>query len=956
MEYSVECDECGKGVFRRFRVSLNNSNNHDVIYFFNNIKSYSDNVLKNELKSRRGIKWFFCIELLYSKINNEGVLVHSSPFFRSNMSTTTNEFEIDSQIDDAFNKILSSAHSFHREGSNWIFQKIVKFDICVATYHPIQPSSYIDLPLFIKNKKAVINVKNTNDNKCFLWSVLAGLDQRPHPQRNRTNNYLDLIDSINLDSISFPVPLDQITTFENNNSISINVFGVEQKEIYPLRITKMKASSHINLLLIEENQNQHYCYIKNLSRLLSDRTKHNGMQYYCNYCLHGFSAENLLKDHMPYCNIHGNQKTSLPSEQEKVLKFKNFNKQLKRPFIIYADFETFPEPIHTVNPDDSTSFTTNVQQHEPCSFCYIVVSIDPRYYRKPILYRGPNAVKIFLEYIKKEVIWIKSILEKIEPIKLTIDDYKKLMNQTHCHICDAVLNEKYLDHCHVTGECRGYACNICNLSFKFDKYITVVFHNLACFDGNLILNGLDNITENITCVPNTMEKYLSFTIDDIKFIDSYKFLSSSLETLVHNLKMKGLDHFKITKYWTGENNNLLDLMTKKTVYPYTYINNYDKFKEKCLPAKEYFFNDLTEKSVTDEDYLHAQKVWDAFSLTSLGEFHDIYLAYDVLLLADVFELFRKLSLDYYGLDSANYISLPSFSWDSLLKKTKIELELITDIDQYLFIESGIRGGISMVSNRSSTANNMHLNNFDPLKPSKYIVSFDCVNLYGFTQTQYMPTKGFHWLNKEEINAIDIMSIPENSPDGYIFEATLHYPMYLHDDQNDYSLAPEKLNVAFENLSPYSQYLARTLDINITNVKKLIPNLKNKTKYVLHYRNLQLYVALGLEIVEIHRVLGFKQDEWMKPYIDFNAKMRQQAQSRFEQDLFKLIVNSLYGKSLESVRKRINVQLVTTPEKMIKLTSKTSFESFRIFNSNLAAVHLKQTNIKLNKPIFLGINI
>ena len=954
MNYDVSCENCGGGVFRRYHISLLDNNNHDVIFFFHNIKSYIKETLTHELQQRKGIKWFLCINIQYVKHNIDGEEIYSQPYFRSLMETTTNEIEIDTQIDNAFVKILSSAHEFHREGSNWVFDKIVGFDICIATYQPLAASSYIELPEHLQNKKAIINIKN-DDNKCFLYCVLAGLDKRNHDHPNRVSNYIDFIDTLNLEGISFPVPISQVARFERNNNLSINVYGYES-EIFPIYITNKRDMTHINLLLIEKEGNQHYCLIRNMSRLFSDRNRHNGAQYPCNYCLHFFSSSKLLSDHIPYCNVHGVQKTSFPSDDEKMLEFKNYANGLKIPFIIVADWETFPKAIHTVHPPKNNSFTSNVNYHEPASFCYIIVSTDPRYYRKPVIYRGPNAVKIFIKQLKKEAKWIEDILSKIEPVHINTEFYRKLMEQNNCHICGSSLTHqtKYLDHDHVTGEARGYSCNICNLNFKFKNFIPVIFHNLSSFDGHLILNGLEDLKDNVSCVPTSMEKYLSFTIKNLKFIDSYKFLPSSLETLVLNLKDKGLDQFRITQYWTPI--DTLELMTRKQIYPYNYLDRFEKFHETALPSKDKFFNDLTQKHISDDEYKHAQLVWERFNLKTLGDFHDIYLTYDVILLADVISYFRKLSLFYYKLDPMHYISLPGLSWDSCLRFTKIKLELITDVNQYNFLESGIKGGISVVSNRFSVANNIYLNNFNPEDINKFILSIDANGLYGFGQSQVLPTGGFAWLNQDEIDKLDINEIPEDSDIGYILEVDLYYPECLHSDHNDFPLAPEKIQIDLETLSPYSRNIARNLDINLTKIKKLIPNLRNKQKYITHYKNLQLYTLLGLEIIKIHRVLSFKQSDWMKPYIDFNTEKRAKSKSKFEQDFFKLVINSNFGKTIENLRKRINIQLVSCPNKMLKLISKPSFESFRIFNNNLVGIHLKKTNIKLNKPIYLGFSI
>ena len=173
--------------------------------------------------------------------------------------------------------------------------------------------------------------------------------------------------------------------------------------------------------------------------------------------MHAYSSDQLLQNHIPHCDIKDVQKTLLPSKYEDILEFTNFS---NNSFINYFDFETFPEPISSTTPSFSTPFANHIQKHEPCCFAYIVVSVDQRYYRKPVLYRGPNAVENFLEHMKKEALWIEHILDRIEPVQFTNNDYRNLLNQTDCHICGASLNEKskYLDHCHVTGRVRGYAC------------------------------------------------------------------------------------------------------------------------------------------------------------------------------------------------------------------------------------------------------------------------------------------------------------------------------------------------------------------------------------------------------------------------------------------------------------------------------------------------------------------
>ena len=385
------------------------------------------------------------------------------------------------------------------------------------------------------------------------------------------------------------------------------------------------------------------------------------------------------------------------------------------------------------------------------------------------------------------------------------------------------------------------------------------------------------------------------------------------------------------------------------------MDSFNKFNEQ-LPTKEDFFSILNNEHITDEDYNHALEVWKTFSLKNMGEYHDLYLTSDILLLADVFENFRKTCLEYYKLDPCHYFTSPGLAWDAMLKMTKIELELMSDVDMYLFIEKGLRGGISYIANRYGKANNKYMKEYDEKAPSKYIMYLDANNLYGWAMSKSLPTGGFRWLTEQEIEDLDLSEYNGYNEKGLILEVDLEYPKELHDLHNDYPLAPEKIKVTKDMLSDYSQKIAEKFKISTGLVHKLIPTLGKKEKYVLHIRNLQLYMHLGLKLTKIHRVLKFNQSPWLKQYIDFNTQKRTNAKNPFEKDFFKLMNNSVFGKTMENIRKRVNVKLVTDEKKLLKWASRPTFVSSKIFNENLVAVHKIKEQITLNKPAYVGMCI
>ena len=203
-------------------------------------------------------------------------------------------------------------------------------------------------------------------------------------------------------------------------------------------------------------------------------------------------------------------------------------------------------------------------------------------------------------------------------------------------------------------------------------------------------------------------------------------------------------------------------MKQKGIYPYDHMDCFDRFNETQLPEKQDFYSILNNEHISDEQYKHGQNVWKTFNLKTMGDYHDLYLKSDILLLADVFENFRKTCLQYYKLDPCHYFTSPGLSWDAMLKMTNIKLELMTDIDMFQFIEKGMRGGTSYIANRYGEANNKYMKTYNEKAPSKYIMYLDANNLYGWAMTQYLPTGNFKWLSQKQIEKTNLGEHTENS--------------------------------------------------------------------------------------------------------------------------------------------------------------------------------------------------
>ena len=383
------------------------------------------------------------------------------------------------------------------------------------------------------------------------------------------------------------------------------------------------------------------------------------------------------------------------------------------------------------------------------------------------------------------------------------------------------------------------------MRYKIPKEIPVVFHNGSTYDYHFIIKELAKEFEgNFECLDENTEKYITFSVPTkkkidnkdleitykIKFIDSYRFMSSSLSKLVDNLSEgihnnkcsdceSNLDYIKIKinrklllecfnchVYYKKKFNkklikkfkntyslcnsdlNKFILLLRKGIYPYEYMDSWERFNKTSLPSKKEFYSNVNMEDIDDIDYRHGNNVFNKFELENLGDYGDLYVQSDTLLLADVCENFRDMCLKEYELDPAHFVLLPGLAWQACLKKTNIELELLTDYDMLLMVEKGIRGGICHSIHRYAKANNKYMQNYNNNEEPSYIQYLDGNNFYGWLISKKLPVNGFKWLDTSEtsnkINEDFIKNYDENNDKGYILEVDVKYPKRLHELHSD----------------------------------------------------------------------------------------------------------------------------------------------------------------------------
>ncbi|XP_067123678.1 uncharacterized protein [Centruroides vittatus] len=499
---------------------------------------------------------------------------------------------------------------------------------------------------------------------------------------------------------------------------------------------------------------------------------------------------------------------------------------LKHAVVVYCDFECLTETVSNAMQSTDTSFSTVTQIHKPICYAMIVLDKNERIiYSK--FYCGLNAVEDFLSRLK-------ALSEHlIKEIKLNIpldpQTIPNSINRDKCYICGRKFSSNdvsVIDHNHLNGQFRGVACRGCNLNLNLKPFIPVVLHNFSGYDSHLILKDITKkYISSLSIVPINMEKYTTYSLDCFKFLDSYQFLNASLNKLTDNLVQSKYD-FPIFKQFFSDNKNSY-LLKRKGVFPYSWFNNISKLNNTSLPDKKYFYNDLTRSHISSEDYDLARLVWKAFNCKKFSDYLQLYQFVDTILLADIFTNFRNLSLKYYDLDPLHFLTSPHLTFTAGLKMAKIELQLFTDLDMYLFVESGLRGGLSLVSKRFSRANNPYVSQtYDKSKPHSYIVMIDSNNLYGLSMVQYLPYGEFRWLRRTEIDEFDIKNVPLKSEIGYILEVDLEYPVSLHNRHNDFPLAVNHEKIEYEDLSEYQKSLLSSLNLKFSNnIKKLVSDFK-----------------------------------------------------------------------------------------------------------------------------------
>ena len=966
--------------------------------------------LRDEISKKLQLHTYITIKYKLSQYDEElGAKVDVERYFNSSVISISSNNQINQFFNIIFTEFLNKLEE-DKNSSNLTFEGVMKLKIKINLEKSVFGKSYIDLPTIIKTKQACVNPKN-DDDKCFKWCLLIAkhYNDVKNNDRNNTKYYKKYWENIKEPAnYTYPVNLHDVPLFEELNDMKINVYEMKENDIYPVYTSMLKNINVVNLLLIHDETKSHYIWIKDLSRLLSSKTSHY-KKHICSQCLTAsYDSEAKLKVHMDMCLKHEACCVELPRSEDyvnekgklvkanNIMKFKNHGNDFMHPFHVIADFESTLlkvddkynqtakkfKNIGIVSIDEEKS-TQKYQKHVPNSYGLKYNCIHDIHSEPVSIYNDADPEKVRESFILElERLALKSyeltqLNKSNDKIIMTIEQQLSHSKNKSCDKCKCSYskkNNKVRHHDHITGEFISSICYDCNINMQYKTFLPVYIHNLKGYDSHLFISILFKYgfqcskSNNISCIPNNEERYISFSkmikvgdyydietsttkpiMYEIRFLDSIAFMNASIESLAQNLKDGcNNDVNKLRKVFKNTSNHFKDdqqflMMTEKGVYPYDYIDSFDKMYDDKLPRINKFYSRLNNSRCSKEDYEKAQDVWNCFKCKSFLDYHNVYLVSDVLLLTDIWENFRSVCYKMYNLDCEYYYTSPGLSFDAMLKYTKQELELITDLDQYLFVENGIRGGVSQISTRHAISNNKYMSSYDKTKDDSYIFYGDANNLYGYGMSTYLPTDSFKW-NDDEWNVEKIMSLNDEATTGYLFEVDLKIPEAKHDYFNDYPLCPENISIKKSDLNVWQQE-----NYKETNVKKLCLTLYDKKKYIINYRYLKLVLSLGYQLENIHRVLQYSQSNFLKRYINLNTNARKNAKNEFEKDFFKLMNNSVYGKTMENVRKRIDFRLIRTEEEALRVKNLNRWTQF---DESLIGLHIQKQKVILNKPIYL----
>jgi len=959
-------------------------------------------LLKYEKLTRKFYKVCIVAHAVFDKIDQDGNIYQTLQVpLRSYTHVVMGETTESDVVRKCFSKIRETCANFQSDGSGWIQTDLCYIDVEISSCRPIYGACG-DHSVHYKRKKGIeISHHGFSDGRsylnrngdCLFRCVATHMLKKElgvFPNADQVCKYVT--DKIR--PVQMPVVMKDLTLFEDLNEhldIAINV--VEQDEdgfVFPVRASKrIHAKNNIVVMLTKrmhagsQRVVSHYVYVPDPKLLFAKRTvtpktgkTNTRQQYLCYNCFHLSWNRSAYEIHVGWCHLQNSQRVKVPGKGQ-VDEFDysdKGNKMKELPFFFFYDFECIqaeskvPCPCKPIGASpakkrkvECTHKTVYKKEHKAYSYALVLVNRNHEVLEE-VTYAGMDCVEKFVEkVIELEEKYLGDLAAGGRPMENTqTPRIQKIIQETkECCLCKYPLLMETEDgkterivrhHDHVSGDFVGMAHDKCNLRFREKLRLIGFCHNFSGYDSHLIIKALHLFdkerVKNINAIPLNTEKVKTMSFNKVILLDSAAFLSESLEKLVNVLNVSEHRYPLMRQKFHDEEE--LKLLLRKGVFPYDFVTYLERLKEcKELPEKKHFHNDLLDEDISDDDYEHAKAVFQKFKMKDMLDYSNLYNLTDCYLLAEVVMQFRKDVLKDYQIEMGHYYSLPHMAKDIMFKSTATAVEFMSDLEMIAMVRKGVRGGLSFVGTRHAKADKDHT-----------ITALDFNSLYPCAMQFKMPVRGYQWMKEEELKDFDVQNqVSNESEEGYIFEVTLDYPRNLHLKHSSFPLLPVRKTVTLDDLSPYSKECLRAIDgRTMYKSDKLTTTFERREKYVIHGMNLKLALELGLELVEIHRGIKFYQADFIRPFIDMCAAKRAAAKTDFQKRLYKLLMNSTYGKLLQDSTKHFDVKFVRSRERFLEYTTSHLFKSAMILDEEFVMVFQKKKEVTMQQNWAIGFTI
>lgn len=885
----------GKSVYNKAYVDYMIENPNDIKdygEFLADVEPIVKKLLESEVASKKHLKCNIVLSVDFTSQSE----VHVEYAYRTNSDLIVSQFDVEQFCTDQFARILSLIDLRDLSGgSGFKLFRILNLEVRISKVKLLKGGSFIPLPKWLELKKAVINVKS-GGNECFKDAIYA------HHCSESNQNFIGprmrrrLEGRYNFDGVRFPTPLADLKLFAKQNNMTINCYGLDKKQIFPIIIYKEHKKKHLDLLYLNRGLRTHYAWIKNLSRMLGSQvSKHNGKKHFCERCLMNFKSAKALTAHKTYCNAQKMAATVLP-EKNTYFEFSKFDACQLAPLIIAADFESILQKHHTCQPDPKTSFTTETQSHVAVSFgACLHANIDTRHVPQlPLGYFGcankseKQLWRQVYNYFVRVAKAAKVFFDMEFPISMSDEDRLRHEEAQTCYVCGHEFTEanyKVLDHDHYVAEnnFRGSAHNVCNLKLRKFNYVPCYFHSLSSYDLHHLMKIFCSKGLDIKVLAVTLERYITFSFrleqTEFRFLDSYLMLNDSLKVVSESMTAA---QYVETKKMFPE--HLHELILRKAPFPYNFMDSAEKLDAVGFPDKSFFHCDLSDTPATDAEYARAKQIWDACECVTFGEFLHVYNKSDTAILLDALLTARELYWTHFQIDMCSFLSLAHLSMQVMLKTTGVRLELMNRDDPIAFdmVKRSLFGGITMSNVKLTDCGEeweclfvdaigkIEIFNF----LNSLILILSCAGLYcGIMRDSLFPVGEYR---RVRADLHDWRTLDPEMEFGYMLEVDITYPDGCHAALDSFPPLPERVTPP-----------------GCTGTR-LLNDLRPKLHYVLNLGYLQLVLRLGGVLERIHNVLEFKQERFLKPYIEKLCLLRQQSTTKYANTLYKYLANIIAG--------------------------------------------------------------